>query len=311
MSSSAVPDATEVKAKSIAVLGAGATGLAAAYRLTQLGHRVRVFEQSNRIGGAVKTESSDGWLVEAGPNSLMSGEPALASLIDELGLTKQRITASSSAKNRYIVRRGELVRVPLSPRELLGSALLSIGGKIQVLSELLTRPRVRTGDVSIAEFGRSHFGSEFVEYGIDPFVSGIYAGNPSRLSARYGFRKLWALEQKHGSLLRAQQSIAHERKSRSEPKATIFSFQQGLQTLTNALATGVPRGAITLNASLDSLLPGPIHTRSPSTRWLSRCPHPPSHSFASALSESGRSQHWMAWSMRRSRRYFSASRVSR
>jgi oxygen-dependent protoporphyrinogen oxidase len=257
MSSPAQPSAAGMTTKSIAVLGAGATGLAAAYRLAQLGHCVRVFEQSNRIGGAVRTETSNGWLVEAGPNSLISGEPALLSLIDELGLTHQCIDANSSAKNRYVVRRGELIPVPLSPRQLLGSRLLSIGGKLQVLSELLTRPRVRTGDLSIAEFGRSHFGSQFVDYAIDPFVSGIYAGNPAKLSTRYGFPKLWELEQKHGSLLRGQQSIARARKNRGEAKPTIFSFQNGLQTVTDALAAGVPRGAITLNATLDSLLPGP------------------------------------------------------
>src|SRR3982751_3289701 len=98
--------------KSIAVLGAGITGLTAAFRLTQLGHRVRLFEASGRVGGAVHTERTDGWLIEGGPNSLLSGEPALANLITELGLASVQVGANPAAKNRYIVRRGRPVAAP-------------------------------------------------------------------------------------------------------------------------------------------------------------------------------------------------------
>lgn len=242
--------------KSIAVLGAGVTGLVAAHRLTQLGHRVRVFEQSDRVGGAVRTERCDGWLIEAGPNSLLSGEPALTRLVDELGLSQQVIHASPSAKNRYIVRRGRLISAPLSPPAFLTSPLFSPLGKIQILSELLARRRVRTSDVSLAEFVRGHFGNEFVDYALTPFVSGVYAGNPARLSARYAFPKLWKLEQTHGSLLRGQIAEAKARRSRGESVPAIFSFAHGLQTLTDTLASRLLAGAIAFNAALDAITPG-------------------------------------------------------
>jgi oxygen-dependent protoporphyrinogen oxidase len=242
--------------KSIAVLGAGVTGLVAAHRLTQLGHRVRVFEQSDRAGGAVRTERTDGWLIEAGPNSLLSGEPALAHVVDELGLSQQVIHASPLAKHRYIVRRGRLIRAPLSPPAFLTSSLFSPLAKVRILSELLAPRRVRTSDVSLAEFVRGHFGSEFVDYALTPFVSGVYAGNPTRLSARYAFPKLWQLEQTHGSLLRGQLAEAKARRNKSEPAPTIFSFAQGLQTLTDTLVTRLPVGAIAFNAALDAITPG-------------------------------------------------------
>jgi oxygen-dependent protoporphyrinogen oxidase len=242
--------------KSIAILGAGITGLTAAHRLVQQGHRVRVFESTGRTGGAIRTVHDDGWLIEEGPNSMLAGEPAVAALLAELGLESDVVPANSAARNRYIIRRGKAVAAPLSPPGLIASSLFSPGAKARVLAELLTRPRVRTTDLSVAEFGRAHFGQEIVDYGINPFVAGIHAGNPQKLSARYAFPKLWALEQKHGSLLRGQMAAARTRKQRKEKAGGIFSFRRGLQTLPDALAGRLPAGALQLNARIEALLPG-------------------------------------------------------
>ncbi len=243
-------------AKSIAVLGAGVTGLAAAYRLTRLGHRVRVFEQAPRGGGAIRTEETDGWLVEGGPNSLLSGEPAAEALIDELGLATERIPASPAAKNRYIVRRGRPVAAPLSPPAFLGTPLFSPGAKLRLLMEPFSKRRVRTTDISLADFGAAHFGAEFVDYALNPFVAGVYAGDPAKLSARHSFPKLWELEQSHGSIIRGQIALAKERRARGEPRAGIYSFRHGLKTLPEALIRAIPAGAITFNAKLDAIVPG-------------------------------------------------------
>ena len=242
--------------RSIAILGAGVTGLVAAHRLHQLGHRVRVFEQSSRAGGVVRTEETEGWLIEAGPNSLLTGEPALESLIQELGLSGEVVPANPAARNRYIVHRGRLVAAPLSPGALVRSCLFSITGKVGIVSELLTRPRVRSTDISLAEFIRGHFGQEFVERALNPMVSGVYAGNPTRLSARYAFPKLWEMEQRKGSLLRAQIAQAKERRTRGEAAPSTISFRHGLETLIQALVNRLPDGCIAFNASLDAITPG-------------------------------------------------------
>lgn len=244
--------------KSIAILGSGITGLAAAHRLHTRGHRVRVFEQSARIGGAIGTElTPDGWLIERGPNSLLEGnEPAATALIRELGLESERIAANPVARHRYIVRDGRLHAAPLSPPALLRTRLFSFRAKLRLLDDLVTRPRVRTTDISLAEFVRSHFGQEFVDYALNPFVSGVYAGNPQKLSARHAFPALWSLEQKHGSLLRGQAAQARARRARGESAPAIISFRRGLQTLPDALVARLPAGALSLNARLEALLPG-------------------------------------------------------
>lgn len=241
--------------KSIAVLGAGLTGLTAAHRLVQRGHRVRLFEQSGRVGGAIRSERTDGWLVEAGPNTMLSGEPALTALLQELNLAA--VSANPAAKHRYIVRHGRPVVVPLSLPAFLGSSLFSPNAKVRALVELVSGRRVRTNDLSLEDFIRSHFGQEFVNYALNPFVAGVYAGNPQKLSARYAFPKLWEIERNHGSLLRGQVAIARARRAPGESRPGIISFAEGLQTLPSTLAARLPGGVLTLNARLEGLVPGP------------------------------------------------------
>lgn len=237
------------------MLGAGATGLTAAFRLTQRGHRVRLFEATGRVGGAVRTERSEDWLVEGGPNSLLTGEPALTALIDALQLGPERISANAVAKNRYIVRRGRPLPVPVSLSAFLGTSLFSLGGKFRLLAELFTRPRVRTSDLSLEEFVRSHFGSDLVNYALNPFVAGVYAGDPKKLSARYAFPPIWDGEQKSGSLLRALLASAKARKAAGLPASEMISFRHGLQTLPDSLAARLPAGTLTLNARIEALVP--------------------------------------------------------
>ncbi|MEX2045457.1 MAG: protoporphyrinogen oxidase [Opitutus sp.] len=244
--------------KSVAVLGAGATGLAAAHRLVQRGHSVRVFEASERVGGAVRTEITDGWLIESGPNTMLAGEPAVAVLVDELDLKGELIAADPAAKNRYIVRGGKAVAAPVSPPSLLSSPLFSFGAKVRLFSELLVRSRVRLADVSLEEFVRDHFGQELVDYGLNPFVGGVYAGDPKKLSARHSFPKLWEIEQKHGSIIRGQIKEAKARKAGGQPKTAggIISFRKGLQTLPGALEARLPAGALSRGARIEALVPG-------------------------------------------------------
>src|SRR3954447_24686051 len=107
----------------IAVVGAGLTGLAAAHSLQQRGNRVVLYEAADRAGGVLLTERRSGYLAELGPNSMSAPTPAVGELLSALGLDASRISPSPQARTRYIVRRGKLVRLPLTPAELLTSRL--------------------------------------------------------------------------------------------------------------------------------------------------------------------------------------------
>ncbi|WP_233256723.1 protoporphyrinogen oxidase [Opitutus sp. ER46] len=256
---SASPSSTSPAAKSVAILGAGITGLAAAHRLATRGYRIRVFEASDHVGGSIRTERSDGWLVEGGPNTLLGGDPALNELIAEAGLADERVEANATARNRFIVRGGRPLAAPLSPPAAITTPLLSFAGKMRIFGDLFARRRVRTSDISLEEFIAAHFGQELVDYALNPFVSGVYAGTPKKLSARHSFPQLWELEQQHGSIIRGQMAAAKARKASGQPrpKRGIFSFRQGLAALPQALAASLPVGTLTLNARVEALVPGP------------------------------------------------------
>lgn len=244
------------KKKSVAVLGGGITGLSAAHRLAALGHSVRLFEQGTRLGGVVQTEVKDGWLSESGPNSFQESSPEIGQLLGELGLQSEILAAGPEAKNRYLVRDGGLVPLPMSPGAFLRSPLFSLRAKLRAAQELFSSRRNRIGDVALAPFIRTHFGQEMVDYAVQPFVSGIYAGDPEKLSTRHAFPRLWQLEKEHGSLLRGQIAGARQRRAQGLPRMPrLISFRRGLQALPEALAARLPRGTTLLKTRVDGLVP--------------------------------------------------------
>jgi oxygen-dependent protoporphyrinogen oxidase len=217
----------------VAILGGGITGLTAAWQLHRAGFSPVVFEKSSRIGGAIGAVRSDGWLHELGPNSLLESSPEVAALIDELGLAPRRLYAAAAAKQRYIVRAGRLVPMPTSPLGFAGTKLFSWRAKLGLLGEPWRRPGPLDREESVADFVLRRLGREFLDYAINPFVGGVYAGDPAWLSVRHAFPKLHALEQEHGSLLRG---ALKRRNTSGGPKGRLFSFPSGLDELPDALA---------------------------------------------------------------------------
>ena len=240
----------------VAIIGGGITGLTAAYRLARQGRSIRLFEGSDRLGGSIRSERHGDWLIEAGPNSLQQ-TPALGAFLTELGLDSVKLTARPEAKNRYIVRDGKPLAAPTSPTGLLTSKLFTAGAKFRLVGEIFTRLQTRTSDISLADFGKFHFGRELVEYGLSPFVSGVYAGDAAELSTRHSFPSLWEMERSHGSIIRGQIAAAKAKRARGEPTGAppIISFSEGLETVPRALAGHLSPGSVELNARVTFLTP--------------------------------------------------------
>jgi oxygen-dependent protoporphyrinogen oxidase len=222
---------------SVGVVGAGPAGLAAAHRLTSLGHTVTVYEASGRAGGSVRTEHQDGFLAEHGPNSMQAPSGAVAQLLRDLGLEARRVDASRAARKRYVVRDGRPKALPLSPPTFLTSSFFSVKAKLTLLTEPLASP-APAGDESIAGFVRRRFGQEFLDYAAAPFVSGIYAGDPEALSIRHALPRVHALEREHGSVLKGaiKASLRAGRPGRRGGSG-LMSFRDGMAELTDGMAT--------------------------------------------------------------------------
>lgn len=241
--------------KPVAVIGGGITGLTAAWRLHRENIPVTVYEASGRCGGVIRTVRNNGFLAECGPNTILETSPAVKSLVDDLGLADRRMYAETAAKARYIVRYGRPIALPTSPAGLLTTSLFSPAAKLSVLREPFRPARHGEDDESLASFVRRRLGQEFLDYAINPFVAGVYAGDPSRLSVRHAFPKLQALEETYGSLIKGQILGARERKARGEvskQSAPMFSFEDGLQLLPDTLS-GALHGCIRYGARVISL----------------------------------------------------------
>lgn len=224
----------------VLVVGAGISGLVTAYRLQQAGRRVSIIESTPRSGGVISTRYCDGALYELGPNSTLDTTPAINALLDDLGIRDQRIDAGAAAKRRFVVRDGELVPLPASPGAFIATRAFSLGAKLRLLREPFIGRADADTEESIASFVHRRIGPEFLDYAVDPFVAGIYAGNPDEISVRAAFPRLHALEQQYGSLIKGQIKGRRARaRSAGQAKNTAgsFSFARGMQTLPDAIVS--------------------------------------------------------------------------
>ncbi len=244
--------------KKVAVLGGGVTGLAAAYRLAKMGHIVRLFEQTNRLGGVIRTEMTDGWLIESGAQSLRETSPLISMVMRGISVHKVRVEAAPAARRHYLVRRGRPVAVPSSPGGLVFSRLFTPWGKLRIMGDLLCRNRPTAPDVSFHEFIRRHCGREAADTVGQAMAAGVYAGDAELLSARHAFPQLWDYDHLHGSFLRGNEERIKDCEKRHENSTSrTFSFQRGMQTLTHALVLQLPADVIALNARVEALVAGP------------------------------------------------------
>ncbi|TYH76538.1 hypothetical protein ES332_D04G093400v1 [Gossypium tomentosum] len=254
-------------AKRVAVIGAGVSGLAAAYKLKSQGLHVTVFESEGRAGGKLRSVSREGLIWDEGANTMTESEIEVRSLFDDLGIQDKEQVPIAQNK-RYIVRNGVPVLIPSNPLALFTSSILSAKSKI-ILEPFLWRKSEASkisdayNQESVGGFFQRHFGQEVVDYLVDPFVAGTSAGDPESLSMCHSFPELWDLEQRFGSIIvgAVKSKFSAKRTNREETKNSVkrkalrgsFSFKGGMQTIADMLCKDLSKDELKLKSKVLSL----------------------------------------------------------
>jgi oxygen-dependent protoporphyrinogen oxidase len=241
------------------IVGAGISGLATAYALRRRdpGLRFSLLESTPRTGGKVWTEhSAEGYALEWGVNGFLNNKPRTLELAAELGL--HPLQGAADAARRYVYRHQSLHRLPESPPAFLRSRLLSLSGRFRVMLE----PFIARGheeDESLADFTRRRLGEEALQALIDPMASGVFAGDPERMSLKSCFPRIHEIEQTHGSLIRGMLHLQREARRAGRgpgpgpgPSGTLTSFPGGMSELTDRLAAGLG-DVIRLESAVESV----------------------------------------------------------
>ena len=215
------------------VVGGGISGLTSALILKRKRYKVVLFESSYRAGGSILTHRVDDFIFELGPNTVLSNCKEMDDLFDLCDLLEKKLTALPQSKKRFIVKGGNIVPLPLGVFSLVTTKIFSTKAKLNVLKEFFVPPKRDGKEETVAEFAIRRLGKEFLDYAVGPFVSGVYAGDPEKLSLEHAVPKIYAIEQKYGSLIKG----AISKRRGGQPSGDLISFPPGLQSLPETIAS--------------------------------------------------------------------------
>ena len=246
----------EQKKVDVIIIGAGLTGLTVAFYLQKAGKKVLLLEKSDRTGGVIHTINENGFVYETGPNTGVIGTPEIVQLFDDLKDDIKLEIANAKAKYRWIWKSGKWNALPSGPISAIATPLFSLKDKFRILAEPFREPG-NNPDESVADLVLRRMGKSYLDYAVDPFISGVYAGDPHKLITKHALPKLYNLEQNYGSFIKGAAKKKKEPKTEIEKRVSreVFSVYGGLKNLTDALTSKIGQDHIVLNASETEINP--------------------------------------------------------
>ncbi len=234
--------------KKIAVIGAGISGLAAAYYLENEAVQkgvdldIRLLEKADRVGGVIRTEKRDGLVLEWGPENFVPFKPEVARLARELGMADDLLGSNDDRRQTYVIHEGRIEPLPdgmafLAPvkvRPFFASSLLTPSGKIRAMLEPVI-PRSR-GDLTVRKFLNRRLGVQLTDRVAEPLVSAIYGGDIDQLSVASALPDTYRVEQKYGSLWSGMRKASRNGQAGGSGKLPFFmTLRGGMGSLVEAV----------------------------------------------------------------------------
>ncbi|WP_394827006.1 protoporphyrinogen oxidase [Pendulispora albinea] len=252
------------RARHIAIIGGGITGLACARAVSKLAAaqslaqpqsapvRVSLFERSARVGGNIVTENRSGFVLDGGPDSWLSTKPDAEKLARALRLGPELIATVETHRGAYVawgkdlhrIPEGLVLGVPTAVGPMITTGLFDWDAKLRMALEPLVPRRVYHGDEdeSVASFMSRRLGAEMVDRLAAPLLGGIFAGDAEAISVRAAFPQFVAAERDHGSLIMAMRAQRRARAESTESpddakpnKGGFLSLRGGLGSLIQAI----------------------------------------------------------------------------
>lgn len=242
----------------VVIIGAGLTGLTIGFYLKKAGINFKIVEKSGKTGGVIQTISEKGFVYETGPNTGVVSHPEIAELFEDLEGKCTLETADPSAKRRLIWKDNQWHALPSGLWSAISTPLFTWGDKFRILGEPWRAKGVNPNE-NLAELVKRRMGDSFLDYAIDPFISGIYAGNPNELVTRFALPKLYQLEQEYGSFIKGAMKKAKLSKTERDKKATkeVFSAKGGLSRMIEAMTEEIGSENILLSVENTLVRPNP------------------------------------------------------
>ncbi len=236
--------------KDIVVVGAGLTGLTTSFYLQKGNADFIVIEKNDKIGGVIQTEKYNGYVIETGPNTGVVGHPEVAELFEDLGTQCEIDLPGKEVNKRFILKNSKWEPLPSGLWKGIATPLFTFGDKLRILGEPF-RKRGTNPNETLAQLVLRRMGKSFLDYAIDPFIMGVYSGDPARLVTRHALPKLYNLEQTYGSFIGGAIKKGFKKKLPRDMKATrkVFSVKGGLSELINALYTKAGKENFILGAN--------------------------------------------------------------
>ena len=257
------------EAAHVVIIGGGITGLSTAFYLQRQAQEsgallhYTLIERDTHFGGKLVTETVGQFVVEAGPDSILTQKPAGVQLVRDLGLEDQLIGINDMPRKVAFLAKGRprpmpegmTLIVPTRIGPFLRSPLLSPLGKLRMLLDLVIPPRRGDADETLADFIRRRFGEEALLKLAEPLLAGIHNSESERQSLLATFPRLREIELQYGSLIRGMRA---SRRTTNDQRPMTKGQESSSLVVGRSSLVGQP-AFVTLKGGLGSLADALVH----------------------------------------------------